>query len=139
MLKSLKTIKKINKNELDKEGAKLGSLKKELFQIQELKKQYEYKLKTEAKILGDETLIYLNDFVLQMRKDINNLSELINIKEKEVIAQESIVTEKFIELKKIEILEKNKIEEMRESEKYREQKELDEVGQIIWNRNKTHF
>ena len=134
MLKSLKIIKKINKNELDKEGSKLGILKKELSTLEELKRTQEKKLKTEAKIIGDETLIYLNNFILQMRKDIKNIDSFIKVKKEELRKQELIVTEKFIEFKKIEILETNKISILKEEQKISEQKELDEIAQIIWNK-----
>lgn len=135
MLKSLQTIKKINKNNLENEGYKLGALRKELFILNTSKDDLIYKLNNEAKIIGDETLIYLNQFILQMRKDIKMLGDLIILKAEEVRVQEDIVREMFTELKKIEILEHKKIEDIKTLEREKDRKELDEISQIIWKNN----
>ena len=136
MSKNYKSLIKIIKNNLDTEASKLGKLNFELGVLNTEKNNKIKKLKNDARIVGDETLIYLAEFIKTLRGEIKMLDKLIEVKKKEVENQENIVRDIFIEKKKIELVESKNLEIEKINLNLKENKEIEDISLNIWNYNK---
>ena len=96
MLKSLQTIHKIAKMELDDEARNLAILNSELNRLHSDRTECETRIITDTKQKSEETLAYIPQFIKAMRDRSKMLTEKINEQNKLVEAQENIVRDKFL-------------------------------------------
>lgn len=138
MSKGIASLIKISKNKLDQEGAILGSLKNQRAILENRKSQLQKKLKDEAVIAGDETLVYLAGFIFTIRESIQKVENEIKLLDVKISNQENVVRDLFLEKKKYDIVHQNNMNRIEDARKRNESLIQDETGMNQWLRREHH-
>ncbi len=129
-MKSLTTIIKLHKNELDELRKALVKFEEEKEQLRYYNKKLEEDLAKEQEIVGDD--LELKSMLLKYRKKIKERQATIAVSIRDLNNMMNRVKEdigrKFAEIKKFEILLANKKTQLQKQELDKEIRELDEIA-----------
>ncbi len=129
-MKSLNTIIKLHKNELDELRKALVKFEEEKEQLIYYNKKLEEDLAKEEAVVGDN--LDLKDMLLKYRKKTKERQNTISISIRDlnnmITRVKEDITTKFAEMKKFEILLANKTSQLKKQELNKEIQELNEIA-----------